>query len=230
MERHQQHVIAGVDYVQFTPATSDGSGNLVINYSPTITGLYTHSPEGMINGFQIQLIPIPVVTITSPTNGSVFTAPANVNIAASATYSGGTVTNVQLFANGASLGTVQTAPFSVTASNLTAGAYTFAAVATAAGISATSSVVSVSVSGQLAQANNAAYTWTTIAGTTGTGTADGIGSNARFNNPSGVVSDTNGNAYVADTYNHTIRKLTRAGVSRSSLVCKYKFEKSYSQG
>jgi Big-like domain-containing protein/NHL repeat-containing protein len=199
-------LIAGIDYVQFTSAKSDSSGNLAITY----TG--SGSLEGDVNGLQIQGQP-PVVTITSPTNGAVFTSPANVNIAASATYSGGTVSSVQFFANGVSLGSVSTAPFGVPASNLSAGAYTFWAVVTAAGISVTSSVVSVSVSGQVGSANNAAYTWTTFAGTTGTGTADGTGSNARFNHPQGVVSDTNGNAYVTDSGNNTIRKVTRAGVS-----------------
>ncbi len=35
---------------------------------------------------------------------------------------------------------------------------------------------------------------------------------ARFNQPLGIAIDTNGNVYVADTGNHTIRKMTRSGV------------------
>ena len=47
---------------------------------------------------------------------------------------------------------------------------------------------------------------TTLAGTVGvTGTADGIGSAARFNNPLGVAVNTAGNLFVADQDNHTIR-------------------------
>jgi PKD repeat protein len=54
---------------------------------------------------------------------------------------------------------------------------------------------------------------TTLAGLAGTsGSANGTGSAARFNNPYGVAVDTNGNVYVADTYNFTIRKVTPAGV------------------
>jgi hypothetical protein len=54
---------------------------------------------------------------------------------------------------------------------------------------------------------------TTLAGLAGTyGNADGTGSAARFNYPSGVAVDSSGNVYVADTYNHTIRKVTPAGV------------------
>ena len=54
---------------------------------------------------------------------------------------------------------------------------------------------------------------TTIAGLAGTpGTANGAGSDAQFNRPYGVALDTNGNIFVADTYNHIIRKITSAGV------------------
>jgi sugar lactone lactonase YvrE len=55
------------------------------------------------------------------------------------------------------------------------------------------------------------YTFTTLAGNAGYGIADGPGSTARFNNPSGVARDGAGNLYVADSYNHTIRKITPAG-------------------
>ena len=44
------------------------------------------------------------------------------------------------------------------------------------------------------------------------GSADGQGGAARFFCPSGVAVDKTGNAYVTDTGNHTIRKLTPAGV------------------
>jgi sugar lactone lactonase YvrE len=54
---------------------------------------------------------------------------------------------------------------------------------------------------------------TTIAGLAGTsGTADGIGSTARFNNPTGLAVDATGIVYIADTNNHTIRSMTPDGV------------------
>ncbi len=50
---------------------------------------------------------------------------------------------------------------------------------------------------------------TTLAGLAGlSGTNDGTGSAARFNQPYGVAVDSAGNVYVADTYNYTIRKVT----------------------
>jgi sugar lactone lactonase YvrE len=55
-------------------------------------------------------------------------------------------------------------------------------------------------------------TFTTLAGDAGHGSADGTGGNARFYNPSSVAADSAGNLYVADTQNHTIRKVTPSGV------------------
>jgi sugar lactone lactonase YvrE len=53
----------------------------------------------------------------------------------------------------------------------------------------------------------------TLAGSPGmSGTNDGAGSSARFNQPQGLAVDAGGNVYVADTGNETIRKITLAGV------------------
>jgi sugar lactone lactonase YvrE len=54
-------------------------------------------------------------------------------------------------------------------------------------------------------------TVTTIAGSTD-GYADGTGSAAKFSTPWGIVSDHNGNCYVADAHYRWIRKVTSAGV------------------
>ena len=53
---------------------------------------------------------------------------------------------------------------------------------------------------------------TTVAGRAGeSGAADGPGSSALFNAPSGIACDTQGNLYVADTSNNTIRKVLPNG-------------------
>jgi hypothetical protein len=55
------------------------------------------------------------------------------------------------------------------------------------------------------------YTFLTLAGVA-PGSDDGTGKVARFSSPNGVAADNGGNVYVADTDNHTIRKVTPNGV------------------
>ena len=47
---------------------------------------------------------------------------------------------------------------------------------------------------------------TTVAGTGSSGSANGTGTSAGFNNPDGITTDGT-NLYVADSYNHLIRKI-----------------------
>src|SRR5512133_1754190 len=56
------------------------------------------------------------------------------------------------------------------------------------------------------------YTFTTLAGTAGHGSADGTGANARFYRPRGVAADSAGSVYVADAWDHTGRKIRPGGV------------------
>jgi len=54
--------------------------------------------------------------------------------------------------------------------------------------------------------------FTTLAGAASQGSADGTGAGARFSTAQGVAVDTNGNVYVGDSGNDTIRQITPAGV------------------
>ena len=53
---------------------------------------------------------------------------------------------------------------------------------------------------------------TTIAGSTSSGTNNGIGTNAQFNSPRGITIDSAGNLYVCDANNNIIRKLTLTAI------------------
>ena len=58
------------------------------------------------------------------------------------------------------------------------------------------------------------YTFTTLAGLAlQSGSANGTNSGARFYKPGGVAVDGGGNLYVADTSNHTIRKVAHSGTN-----------------
>ena len=57
------------------------------------------------------------------------------------------------------------------------------------------------------------YTFNTLAGSPGQkGSTDGVGGTARFDNPASLAVDADGNIYVGDRGNHSIRKITPDGV------------------
>ena len=56
------------------------------------------------------------------------------------------------------------------------------------------------------------YTFTLFAGSGGIGTTDGTGNGAKFDQPDGLALDSNGNLWVADKNNQTIREITPGGV------------------
>ncbi len=124
--------------VQFTQLGGHGAGGFA----------YQRSTPAVIS-------PSPTVGITNPADGAVFSAPANLKISASAAVSAGTVTNVAFFAGNTLLGSAQADPFQITVNALAAGNYSLTAVATAAGISTTSSVVNVSIISPIIVSNTA---------------------------------------------------------------------------
>jgi predicted amidohydrolase len=88
----------------------------------------------------------PTVTITAPSDGAHFTAPATVAISASAADSDGTVSRVDFYSSGTLLGSDTARPYERTWSNVPAGSYTLTARATDnAGTTTTSAPVSITV-------------------------------------------------------------------------------------
>jgi RHS repeat-associated protein len=86
----------------------------------------------------------PTVSITSPTAGTVFTAPASITITATASDSDGTIAKVEFFEGATLLGTSTAAPYSVALANVAAGTHTYSARATDnLGAATTSAAVSV---------------------------------------------------------------------------------------
>jgi regulation of enolase protein 1 (concanavalin A-like superfamily) len=88
----------------------------------------------------------PTVTLTAPASGTVFTAPANVTISASATDPENRLDRVEFYAGTTFLGAVTSAPFSVTWPSAPGGTYSLTARAfDADGGTATSPAVTITV-------------------------------------------------------------------------------------
>ena len=101
-----------------------------------------HGFTGQVN---VQAANTITVSITSPTNGASFTAPATVSITATAADSGGSITNVSFFDGATLVGQTNNTPYTVTAT-FAAGNHALTAVAADnTGLFATSSVVNISV-------------------------------------------------------------------------------------
>lgn len=88
----------------------------------------------------------PSVALTLPANGATYTAPAVVTVSAAASDSDGTISQIEFFRNGLSLGIDTTSPYSVTWTSVPAGLYSLTAVATDnRGTTATSAAVNIAV-------------------------------------------------------------------------------------
>jgi len=72
----------------------------------------------------------PAITLTSPALNATFTAPATINLAATASVSGGSISNVRFYNGTTLLNTDNSSPFSFSWTNVAAGTYAIRAVAT----------------------------------------------------------------------------------------------------
>jgi hypothetical protein len=172
-----------------------------IAWTPTATGSYTIVAEatdnsGNITNSAARTISVlanqaPVVAVTAPSTGSATTTGIPVGLAATASDSDGTITQVRFLVNGVALGaTLTAAPYAGTWNPSGAGAYSIVAEATdSAGNITTSAAVVVTVVGNLAP---------TIALTSPTsGTVIRVGSS---NTLAATANDSDGNIVSVQFY------------------------------
>ncbi|MFZ6012435.1 MAG: Ig-like domain-containing protein [Bacteroidota bacterium] len=163
----------------------------------------------------------PTVSITAPTSGASFVAPAAITINANAADSDGSVTKVDFYNGGAFLGTDTSSPYAFSWSNVAAGNYTLTAVATDNGGTATTSAA-VNISVTSAPATNLALGKTTTvsstenAGFPGSSAVDGNAAtrwSSGFSDPQWIYVD------LAGTYSVNRVKITwEAAYGRDYLV------------
>jgi RHS repeat-associated protein len=151
--------VSKVDFYQGTTLIGTSvSSPYALTWSNVAAGTYTLSAKATDNGGATTTSAAvsvtvsgstnapPTVGLTSPANGSSFTSPATINLAATAADSDGTVTKVDFYQGATLLGTSSAAPYAFTWSGVAAGSYSLTAKATDnAGAVTTSSAVSVTV-------------------------------------------------------------------------------------
>jgi hypothetical protein len=101
--------------------------------------------DGVTAGIKSANLP-PTVSLSAPTNGARYTAPASVTISALASDADGTVERVDFYNGTTHIGSDSSNPYSLTWNNVAAGTYTLKAVAVDnSGASITSATTSVTV-------------------------------------------------------------------------------------
>ena len=130
--------ISSEPLVGLAVASHSTSGSLTAAFdSVTVNGQAWVSPN----------VP-PAVSLTSPANGSTYTSPASMSLAATATDADGTIAKVEFYAGQTLVGTDTTSPYAFNWTGVGAGTHVIKAVATDnAGASTTSATRTVTVSG-----------------------------------------------------------------------------------
>jgi hypothetical protein len=127
---------------------NDGSGTSTVSAvagAPTGALMPVATPPNWVAGHQFSSNLAPVVTLTSPASGASTGVPGTFILAATASDSDGTITQVEFLRDGSVIGFAVTAPYTVTDSNVPAGLHSYAARATDNG-NATTTTVAVTVS------------------------------------------------------------------------------------
>ncbi len=109
----------------------------IFNWNPVQSGTYSITAKATDNNGVVTTSAAvsvivdnpPTVSITSPVNGAIFPAPANITITANATDSDGRVVAVVFFQGATCIGAATSAPYSVPWNNVQPGTYTLTAQA-----------------------------------------------------------------------------------------------------
>lgn len=121
----------------------------VIVYNYELSSAETQAVQNYLNSrYGLTGNASPIVSITSPSNGTSYTAPATVTINANASDSDGTISQVEFYNGSNLLGTDNSSPYSITWSNVAAGSWSLTARVTKnAGAVTTSAAVNITVNG-----------------------------------------------------------------------------------
>jgi hypothetical protein len=106
--------------------TSDIDGNTVPTASTTDIGAHEYSGTATSSTTNT----LPVVSITSPGNGTNFTAPATVKLIASASDADGSIAKVDFYNGSVKIGSSTTSPYTFTWTSVPTGMYSVTAIAT----------------------------------------------------------------------------------------------------
>jgi predicted phage tail protein len=174
----------------------------------------------------------PTVSLTTPTNGTSFTATANVTVTANASASNGSINRVEFYQGSSLIGTSTASPYTISWNNVAAGSYTLKARAiNNSGVSTDSSPVSITVNAPPAvsiatPANGASFTAPiNIIITANATDSDGSVSHVDFYNGTTLIGTSTSSPYnyawnnvSAGTYSITAKATDNLGAQTSSTV------------
>ena len=125
------HTVSGTGVEPFCGAGAFASpGFCSVTFSNAgVFGFQCNIHPSLMSGL-ITVVGPPKVSVTSPSNGSVFTAPASFTLGASASKAGGSIVSVEFFNGATSLGTDSASPYAADVTLMSAGNYTLMARAT----------------------------------------------------------------------------------------------------
>ena len=179
----------------------------------------------------------PTVSLTSPTSGAAFVAPANITLTAAASETGGSIGYVEFYNGSTRVVTVTSSPYTFALGSVAAGSYTFTARAyDSLGVSATSSPVTVTVTAAATTTNKAptvsltspanGTSFTSPASITVTAAAsdsDGTVSKVEFYNGTALLTTLTSSPYTVTftgvpvgSYTVTARAYDNSGASTTS--------------